>query len=344
MNVVTAGKVIRRIVVMIKIVLNVFFSYIYYQYKTYNTLVIFARIRNNKDMNHLFYKQQYATHDQNGSLSVFGALGREFYDTFLKSRRHRFFFLIAIFLIPVFAIVYVYASSPIPTIMLAFPKENQEVVGEKIFVKGSVIPHGSRVVVNKEEVAGNGDGSFTAVVTIPEGKNTLAIEASYRGKKAKALYLIVRALSEEEKQAKLEKQKKEELAVAQKVLGEDQKVDELLSAYNTGGGISGVHVLTHELKKAGSFRWVAGEVINGTLEDAYWVKAEATFYDVNNNVVDTQIGFAAAEDKVLKPGEVAKFKTKSTVKDFSYYKLNVDWKTNEVVGGNKVSTDGKKSP
>lgn len=275
---------------------------------------------------------------------MFGSLAREFYNMFLKSRYHRLFFLTVLFLIPVFAIVYVYASSPIPTIILAFPKENQEVVGEKIFVKGRVTPYGSSVKVNKEGVAGNGDGSFTAVVTVPEGKNILAIEAAYRGKKAKVLYLITRALSEDEKQARLEQEKKKELAAAQQVLGEDKKIDDLLSAYNAGGGISGVHVLTHELKKAGSFQWVAGEVINGTLEDAYWVKVDATFYDINNTAVDTQTGFATAEDQVLKPGEVDKFKTKSTVKEFVYYKLNVDWKTNEVTGENQISGGGKKSP
>ncbi len=277
-------------------------------------------------------------------MSLVGVLLREFQQAFFGNRRRRFFFMGGLALIPVFAILYVYAASPIPTITLAYPKENQEVLGEKIFVKGKIAPQGTRVTVNKEEVAGNGDGSFTAVVTIPEGKSTLFVEASYRGKKAKVLYLIGRALSEEEKQAKLAKEKSKELAVAQKVLGDDQKIDKLLSSYNAGGGILGVHVLAHTLKNAGSFRWVTGEVINGTLEDAYWVKVEATFYDINNNVVDNQIGFAVAEDQVLKPGEVATFKTKSTVKDFSYYKLNVDWKTNEVVGENKVSTDGKKSP
>lgn len=275
----------------------------------------------------MYYRQQGRE-----SFAYYGGVFMEEWNKIFFSSKKRifsFFSLLAVF--PILALVYVYASSPVPTVTLQFPKESQEVTGEKIFIKGRVVPSGSRVTVNKEPVAGNGDGSFTAVVAVPEGKSTLSVEASYRGKKAKVLHLISRVLSEQEQQAQLEKNKKEDLAVAQKVLGEDEKIDQLLSAYNTGSSLSAVHILSHALKKAGSFQWVAGEVINGLLEDAHWVKIAATFYDTNNNPVDTQVGFAVAEEQVLKPGEIVKFKTKSTLKAFSFYKLNVEWKTSEVI-------------
>ncbi len=228
---------------------------------------------------------------------------------------------------------YSYITSPSPTITLQVPAGDQEVKGENLFVKGIVSPVGTKVSVNGRDVAENGDGTFTTVVSIAEGKSTLKIEASYRGKKAEVIHLINRLLTEEEQKTKTEQKQRAELKEKEDVLGIDQKIDELLVAYTNKTGNDIVRVLNHKVNEKAGFRSISGEVLNSTKEDVYWVKITVNFYDEHDSLVDSKIGFAVALDQFLKPEDKGNFDTQSTSKEFSYYKLSVDWKKGSDLGG-----------
>ncbi|MBI2595309.1 hypothetical protein HYW46_01065 [Candidatus Daviesbacteria bacterium] len=230
-------------------------------------------------------------------------------------------------------LTYTYVTSPNPTITLQVPAGDQEVKSENLFVKGIVAPIGSKVRVNGQEVAENGDGTFTTVINIPEGKSTLKIEANYRGKNAEVIHLINRLLTEEEQKTKDEQKRRAQLKDKEDVLGIDQKIDELIVAYNNKTGSDIVRVLDHKVNEKAGFRSVSGEVINGAKEDVYWVKVTANFYDEHDSLVDTKIGFAVALDQYLKPGDKGTFDSQSTSKEFSYYKLSVEWKKGSDLGG-----------
>lgn len=223
--------------------------------------------------------------------------------------------------------IFDYMGAPHPTISIQAPSENQSVLGERLYVSGVVKPVGSRVSVNGKVVAQNGDGSFTAVITIPEGKNNLKIEAKYKGKKSELVTLVTRELTEEEKKKQDDERKLTDIKSREKVLGVDQKIDELIAAYDNPSGEKFIKVISHELIKEMEFKRVKGEVVNTGKVNTYWVKATANFYDEKDNLVDSKIGFVVALDKALAPGEKGQFETQSTTKEFVYYKLVLDWKS-----------------
>lgn len=228
--------------------------------------------------------------------------------------------------------VYIYLSAPAPTISITTPADGQAVTGETLFISGKVLPVGSRVSVNGMGVSENGDGTFTAVVTIPEGKSTITVLADYRGKKAEAVQLVTRELTDEEKKSREDERKKAQRKDREEILGVDQKIEELLVAYNNKTGPYIVRILDHKLKEKAGYKTVMGSVLNGTKEDVYWVKITATFYDDADNPVDTKFGFAVSLDEFLRSGETASFETQFTSKEFTYYKLAVDWKKNSDLG------------
>lgn len=228
---------------------------------------------------------------------------------------------------------YGYITSPSPTITLQVPAGDQDVKGENLFVKGIVSPIGTKVSVNSRDVAENGDGTFTTVVSIAEGKSTLKVEASYRGKKAEVIHLINRLLTEEEQKTKAEQKRRAELKEKEDVLGIDQRIDELLVSYNNKTGSDIVRVLNHKVNEKAGFRSVSGEVLNSAKEDVYWVRITVNFYNEDDSLVDSKIGFSVALDQFLKPEDKGNFDTQSTSKEFSYYKLSVDWKKGSDLGG-----------
>ncbi|MDO8657210.1 MAG: FxLYD domain-containing protein [Candidatus Levybacteria bacterium] len=254
----------------------------------------------------------------------------------IKSLILKIFFLVFVIFLFVKALSFGFSfiSAQTPTISLQFPKEGEATTGEKTFIRGIVNPPSSDVFANGQKVAKNGDGSFTAVISIPEGTSTFKMEAKYRGKKSEVLRLITRQLTQEELQKKEDDKKKKELIARENVLKTDQKIGDILSAYDKGGGaINAVTVLENKLDEKSGFQTVTGKVINNTNEKAYWVKVTADFYDANNNIIDTKSGFAVSLDDVLEPGRATNFKTQSTTTQFSYYKVSVDWKTNSALGG-----------
>lgn len=264
---------------------------------------------------------------------------RNFIGKNMKSQVLKTLFLVfVIFLfVKILSFGFSFINAQTPTISLQFPKEGDITTGEKTFIRGDVNPPSSDVFANGKIVAKNGDGSFTAVISIPEGTSTFKVEAKYRGKTSSVLRLVTRQLTQEELQLRADEKNKKDLAAREDVLKTDQKIGDVLSAYDKGAVINAVTVLENKLEDKSGFKTITGKVINNTSEKAYWVKVTATFYDANNNIVDTKSGFAVSLDDVLDPGQAATFKTQSTTKTFSYYKTSVDWKTNSAIGGADIN-------
>lgn len=225
---------------------------------------------------------------------------------------------------------------PQPTIELKTPEADSNMIGDKLFVKGTVSPVGSEVRVNDKAVSQNGDGSFTSIITIPEGKSVLAVEATYRGKKSALSQLITRTLTTEEQQLRTKENQETELLAKQKVLGVDQKISDLLSVYSNGSASNPIKLLSQDLQKQVGLKYITGEVINVSSENAYWVKVTANFFNENNVQIDSKSGFAVSGDAFVKPGGTAKFQTQSTTMDFSYYKIVIESKSSNVVSGAAV--------
>lgn len=227
-------------------------------------------------------------------------------------------------------VLYNHFFTPDPRISIDSPSDHETVTKETLFVKGNVAPSGSWVSVNGEQVFKNGDGSFTAVVNVNEGENKILVEAAYKGKKSSLVRLITRHLTEDEKVKKEQVQKLTQIQQREEVLGIDQKIDELIVAYENKENYGFVRVLNHKIEEKAGFKKIAGEVINNSEADAYWIKITVSFFDSANNVVDTKTGFAVSLDQFLKPEEKAIFETQSTTRDFAYYKLSVSWQKSGV--------------
>lgn len=246
----------------------------------------------------------------------------------LRVSRRTTIYIISAFLISTAVFLsYGYLESPGPTITITTPEDGASIEGGKLFVKGSVVPAGANVFVNGKEVAKNGDGTFTAVITIPTGKTILMVNANYRGKNSSLQRLVERALTESEQAKKKAERELAQIKAKQEVINTDQRIEEILGAYSATVEPKSVKVLSHELKTQAGLKRVVGEVMNGVPEEVFWVRITASFYDKDDNVVDTKVGFSAQFDKSIGPFDIAKFETASTGKEFAYYKLSVDWRT-----------------
>ncbi len=266
----------------------------------------------------------------------------------LRVSRRTAIYIVSAFLISTAVFLgYGYIESPGPTITIITPEDGAAVEGSKLFVKGSVAPAGASVFVNGKEVARNGDGTFTAIVNIPTGKTILMVDANYRGKKSSLQQLVERQLTDAERAKKDSERKLAEIKAKQEVINTDQRIEEILGAYSATVEPKSVRVLSHELKTQAGLKRVVGEVMNGVPEEVFWVRVTASFYDKEDNVVDTKVGFAEEFDKSIGPFDIGKFETASTGKEFSYYKVSVDWRTSsnltDPVEGEKEASPSAKS-
>lgn len=215
-----------------------------------------------------------------------------------------------------------YLNSPLPSITLFTPKENEEILNDDLYIRGLVSPLGSKVLVNDQKVSLNGDGTFTAILKIGEGKTTLHLTAERRGKKAEVLRLIKRVLSVDEQRLKQEAQAKEQADARARVAGHDQEIAQVEAAY-TQREAKKVRVVEHALKEEYGLKRVVGNVANDTDRPAYWVKVTATFLDQQGKTVDTKLAFVTSFEKFIKPGEMAAFETQTTQTQFDHYQLEV---------------------
>lgn len=220
-----------------------------------------------------------------------------------------------------------------PEIELTQPGEDWVNRGENLFVIGRVTPNRTRVKVNDQDVALNGDGTFTAVINIPLGESVLKVEANSRGRRATLLRLVSRGLTEEESQAKAEEEAKRQKVIADESAELDKKVKDLLAAKQAGSVIPGfLRVLNNHVEEEEGFAKVVGEVVNLGKENAVWVMVRVDFFNENEVKVDSTYGFATEFDQVLRPKDRVKFETQPTRKEFAFYKMEISWEKEKVAG------------
>lgn len=225
-----------------------------------------------------------------------------------------------------FSIRYVnaYLNITTPTISLVVPKENDVAYNNDLYIRGVVLPSGSKVLINGQPVSLNGDGTFTAVVKISEGQNVLKVAAENGRKHAEFLRLIRRELSEDEKRIKQEADAKEAAELKAKTLSKDQEIAQVQAAY-TQREAKKVRVIEHALKEERGIKRVIGKLVNDTDNPAYWVKVTAAFLDKQGGKIEEKLAFVTSFDKFLKPGEEAPFETQASEKTFDHYQLDVSW-------------------
>lgn len=102
------------------------------------------------------------------------------------------------------------ATAQTPTITL---ESRDPTVQEKTYtINGKVTPSDSEVKVNNQLASVQSDGSFQYEVKLTEGDNKINIHADSYGKVANASQNIVRELSEQEKQEKIQNEEKQKVA------------------------------------------------------------------------------------------------------------------------------------
>lgn len=230
---------------------------------------------------------------------------------------------IVVFTVFLFFVIFNLAKSLIttqaPIISLEEPAPKAQVQASRVFVRGKVTPVGSRVTVNGKQVALNGDGSFTAISDLLVGENVLEIRANYLFKKAEILRMVVRELTDEERQTKLEEEER------RRALSEIEKEATGILAAQATNEDAAIRITTNSLVKEGGYTKVVGEVSNFGETDVSFVQVKAAFISEKGEVLDTKTGLATDFGEVLEPGREAKFETMPTKTDFYHYQLTVEW-------------------
>jgi len=226
-----------------------------------------------------------------------------------------------------------------PTIVIEQPSPDFVNEGEKLFVAGKVIPVGSKVKVNGQEVLLNGDGSFTVIVSIPIEESILGVEATSWFKRAKLVRLVSRRLTEAETQVKQEEEDKKTQEAVDRLATLDRTVNDLLAVKNasTGQQKNLVKILTSQIKEEANFSQVVGELTNLGPEEVSWVMITVNFLDKSGGLVDKKFGFATSFGQTLKVNETAQFETQATTRPFSTYSLELSWQEGVVAGTSVTS-------
>jgi hypothetical protein len=232
-----------------------------------------------------------------------------------------------------FLLIKGYYSIEPPKITIDQPEGNNVSGGENLFIKGKVLPVGSRITVNENPVSLNGDGTFTAVVKVPTGESTLKLEAFYRGKRSELVRLISREPTQEELQALQDEEDRKRKEAIDRVATLERSVNDILAAKNANTEKKGIlKVVNSQLKEESGFFNIQGEVANVGNQDVGWVMVTATFYNKDSATVDTKYGFATDFNQAIKPGQIAKFETQATNKTFDHYGLDLTWEEPTVAG------------
>lgn len=250
---------------------------------------------------------------------------------FLRLRQFKILLLLAVVLLVVWqAASFVFVT---PAVTLEKPEVDFINQGEKLFVSGYVVPSRARLQVNQQEVAVNGNGTFTAIVSIPMGESVLEVVASSWGRQAKLVRLISRIPTEEEEKAKQLEEVAKKKETADRLATIDRTVNDLLAAKNASSPQKSLlSVLSSKIKEESGFAFVEGELINTGEQEVGWVMVTVTFYDEAGGVVDKKYGFATDFNQVIKPGETASFETQATTKKFDHYGLELSWQEAQVAG------------
>lgn len=251
-----------------------------------------------------------------------------------------------IFLVVVFGYLGIrYGFARSPAIILDQPEAGEVYQGPKVFVGGRVIPSGSRVTINNEPVALNGDGSFTAIISVPSGQSQVKVAAINLGRKSEVVRLVSRQITPEEIQEKENQEASAKMEAADRAAEIEKKVNDLLAAKNANASREGgLRILNNRLEEEAGFTSVVGEVANLGNKEVSWVMVTATFYDRAGGAVDTKYGFATDFSQVIRSGEKADFRTQTTTQPFDRYSLSISWEEGNVAGAATEAATPRSEP
>ena len=263
--------------------------------------------------------------------NFFGKMSFPQESPFLKSQKFKILLLSGVVLLALWLMVGFALATPV--IILEKPEVDFTNQGEKLLVSGRVVPSRARLQVNQQEVAVNGDGTFTAIIAIPMRESVLEVVALSWGKQAQLVRLVNRIPTQEEVDAKQLEEVAKKKEAADKLATIDRTVNDLLAAKNASSSQkSPLNVLNSKIKEESGFTFVEGELINTGEQEVGWVMIMVTFYDEAGGVVDKKYGFATDFNQVIKPGETASFETQATTKKFDHYGLELSWQEAQVAG------------
>jgi hypothetical protein len=216
-------------------------------------------------------------------------------------------------------------ADKVPYIELQTPENNQILKGEGLFVSGKVMPVGVVVTINDQAAYLNGDGSFTALVKLPEGQSVLKVKAVKGHQVAEVIRLVERQLTKDEIQAK-QKQTEEKQARL------NNTVNDILAAAKVNDNQKNLKVINNRLVKEGDFTRIVGEVVNHSTLPVNGVTITAYFWDQSGNIIDTKYGFTQKLQADLMPEETATFETQPTLLSFTNYRLEINYNEGLVAG------------
>lgn len=215
-----------------------------------------------------------------------------------------------------------------PTVTLTYPKINAEVNGKQLYIQGSVTPVTSLVKINGQSVYSNGDGSFSQVIDISEGKNILKVSAENYGKSSSIVQLVTRTLTADEIAAKQVEQQKEEAKIkadADKI-AQAQQAESVLAAEApspvpsvtpaptiapeppTPVEFNQENIVTKQvtpLPQGGAT--ISGKYQNKTGKTIRWVKITAQLKDEQGNIVETKDAYVTQSNQLLAPSATVEY-------------------------------------
>lgn len=212
-------------------------------------------------------------------------------------------------------IIYVFSSGQ-PVIELEHPTENIQVSTDQVYIKGKIKPKNSQVTVNDAQVYLNGDGTFTYVLPIKVGTNTIKVKAKKYSYKSEVVRLV------ERQEAKTETNKEINDGFSNQTKSQSQ-----VSGFKVSDGTQGVVVTKQQILPFASPAKILGELSNQTGQEISDVKVTTLFYNPSNEVVDIKSSFITSPNLKLGVGQAIPFEIQSFLQptDFSTYKFEVAW-------------------
>jgi hypothetical protein len=219
-------------------------------------------------------------------------------------------------------IIYVFSSGQ-PVIELEHPTENIQVSTDQVYIKGKIKPKNSQVTVNDAQVYLNGDGTFTYVLPVKVGTNTIKVKAKKYSYKSE----VVRLVERQEVKTEASKANSEDKTGLNNGFNNQTKPQSQVSGFKVSDGTQGVVVTKQQILPFVNPAKILGELSNQTGQEISDVKVTTLFYNPNNEVVDIKSSFITSPNLKLAVGQAIPFEIQSFLQptDFSTYKFEVAW-------------------
>jgi hypothetical protein len=225
-----------------------------------------------------------------------------------------------------------------PTIQVTSPQLNAEVSGKQIQIQGKVVPAESRVLINGHDVYSNGDGTFTQIVDVTEGKNILKVTAEYYRKSSSVVQMVTRILTQDEIAAKQQMKEKQEAEIkkeAEKIALAAKENEAVLSAATTPEPtpspppteteFNQENIKTQEVKSTPDGKIITGKYMNKTGRTIRWVKLVANVKNEEGSLIETKEAYVTNSTQSLAPLAEVGYTVPISTQEYSSYELTTSY-------------------